>query len=292
MAEVLLPAGLRRHEPVLGIDCGGSSTRLAVVLDGRIVRRETAGPFNALLQTEAAADLATIIGRHEVVAAGIGLPGVRTAATALELSRALSAAAGLPVSVRSDAEIAHLGAFGGGPGVVVVAGTGSVAFGRDAEGREAWAGGRGFLLGDEGGAYWIGREAVRRALRALDGVGPPNALGPLLESAAGCELETLVATAHRAPADRSILARLAPAVAASELPEAGEILAAAGRALGELADAILARLGPLELCGLGRVLASPHVRAGFASGRQVVEPCFEPEVGAAIAALRSQVSLS
>ncbi len=292
MDEARLAPGLRRSEPVLGIDCGGSSTRLAVVAEGRVVGRGRAGPFNALLQSGAAAELAAIIGRHQVVAAGIGLPGVRTAALALELSQSLSAAAGLPVTVCSDAAAAHLGAFGGGSGVAVVSGTGSVALGIDDEGREAWAGGHGFLLGDEGGAYWIGRQAVRRALRAVDGVEPANALTALVEAAAGCELEALVAALHRAPGDRSLLARLAPAIAGSALPEAIEVLEAAGRALGELADAVLGRLGPLRVCGVGGVFASSYVRTAFATGREVVDACFEPEVGAAILALGARRPLS
>ncbi len=292
MDEKLLAAELRQSAPVLGIDCGGSSTRLAVVVEGRVVGRERAGPFNALLQSGAASELAAIIGRHEVVAAGIGLPGVRTAAAACQLSEGLSAAAGLPVTVHSDAAVAHLGAFAGGSGVVVVSGTGSVALGIDDDGREAWAGGHGFLLGDEGGAYWIGREAVRRALRAVDGGEPANALATLLEGAAGCELEALVAAVHRVPEDRSLLAQLAPAIAESGLPEAIEILQAAGRALGELADTVLGRLGPLRVCGIGGVFASADIRAVFSSGREVVDPCFEPEVGAAMVALGARAPVA
>lgn len=289
MTEALLASELWRQEPVLGIDCGGSSTRLAVVADGRVLAHESAGPLNALLHAGAADELARIIGRHKVAAVGIGLPGVRAATTASELSQRLSATAGLPVTVHSDAVVAHLGAFGGGPGIVVVAGTGSVALGIDGEGREAWAGGHGFLLGDEGGAYWIGREALRRALRAAEGVEPPNALAELIESAAGCKLDFLVAAIHRSPEDRSLLAQLAPAVAASALRESDEILGAAGRALGELADAVGARLGSLPVCGVGGVFASARLRQAFAAGRSVVEARFEPEVGAAIAALGAQV---
>ncbi|HEB85025.1 MAG TPA: hypothetical protein ENI92_08515, partial [Bacteroidetes bacterium] len=61
------------------------------------------------------------------------------------------------VLVQHDAFIAHYGAFEGRPGVMVTAGTGSIAYGRNAEGAEARAGGWGWMLGDEGSAWWIGR---------------------------------------------------------------------------------------------------------------------------------------
>ncbi len=70
------------------------------------------------------------------------------------------------IMVHHDAFIAHYGAFEGGPGVLLIAGTGSIAYGRNAEGREARAGGWGWMLGDEGSGWWIGREAVRAVLLA------------------------------------------------------------------------------------------------------------------------------
>jgi hypothetical protein len=86
------------------------------------------------------------------------------------------------VAAVSDVELAHAAAFGGGPGVLVVAGTGSIAVARDRRGRWRRAGGWGQLLGDEGSGFWIGRAALRDPiLRRRLRLGPP-ALPPTPES--------------------------------------------------------------------------------------------------------------
>ncbi len=79
-----------------------------------------------------------------------------------------------------DALIALVGATGGEPGVITIAGTGSIAFGRNAAGETARAGGWGYLFGDEGGAFDIVRQALRAALRFEEGWGPPTALHAML----------------------------------------------------------------------------------------------------------------
>ena len=86
------------------------------------------------------------------------------------------------VTAYSDVELAHAAAFGGGPGVLIAAGTGSIAFARDTRGRRRRAGGWGQLLGDEGSGFWIGRAALRDAvLRRLLRLGTP-ALAPTPEN--------------------------------------------------------------------------------------------------------------
>jgi len=87
--------------------------------------------------------------------------------------------------VTSDAFIALSGATAGGPGLVAIAGTGSIAFGRNAAGRTARAGGWGYLFGDEGGAFSIVRQALRAALRHEEGWGAPTELRPALLEATG-----------------------------------------------------------------------------------------------------------
>jgi glucosamine kinase len=80
------------------------------------------------------------------------------------------------VRIVSDGEIALHGAFGGGAGVLLIAGTGSVAYGRGPDGRVARCGGWGMIVGDEGSGFAIGRAALAASLRAVDGRGPPTVL--------------------------------------------------------------------------------------------------------------------
>ena len=84
------------------------------------------------------------------------------------------------VIVVNDALVALVAGAGDAEGVVVVAGTGSIAYGRDASGRAARAGGWGYLLGDEGGGFWIGRAALMAVVRQFDGRGPVTLLTPMI----------------------------------------------------------------------------------------------------------------
>jgi N-acetylglucosamine kinase-like BadF-type ATPase len=84
------------------------------------------------------------------------------------------------VLVVNDALVALEAGAPGDPGVVIVSGTGSIAYGRNASGEAARAGGWGYVLGDEGSGYWIGRAALRAVLREADRRGPKTALTPLL----------------------------------------------------------------------------------------------------------------
>ncbi len=95
-----------------------------------------------------------------------------------ELVQGILRRLGLKQAVRivPDALIALVAGAPEGIGIVVVAGTGSIAYGVDPEGRVARAGGWGYLLGDEGSAFWLGHAAVRQGIRALDGRGPATTL--------------------------------------------------------------------------------------------------------------------
>ncbi|QRP46702.1 N-acetylglucosamine kinase [Amycolatopsis sp. FDAARGOS 1241] len=164
---------------VVGVDAGGTSTRtLAVDATGAVLGTATGGGANPNSHSpaEAAARIADTVeralgGRTDVLAAVVGLAGVS------KLSDPIVAAvfadawdriglAGL-VRVVADAEVAYASATSAPDGTVLVAGTGSIA-GR-VRGRRmiATAGGYGWLLGDEGSAFWLGREAVRSTLDAL-----------------------------------------------------------------------------------------------------------------------------
>jgi glucosamine kinase len=91
------------------------------------------------------------------------------------------------VDVVTDIEAAMQDAFGAGPGLLLVAGTGSVAYGRTGDGRSARAGGWGALLGDEGGGWTLALAGMRAVLRHHDGRGQTTTLSTLLTDAAHCE---------------------------------------------------------------------------------------------------------
>jgi N-acetylglucosamine kinase-like BadF-type ATPase len=280
---------------ILGIDVGGSGTRVILLESGTVTARPGGPPMNALLTDGFAAQLSQIIEAADATAAGVGMAGLRQPGQARDLSEALSRQTGRPVHVTGDADSARAGAFLGGPGVVVIAGTGSMASGWNGE-SSARAGGHGFLLGDEGSAYWIGRAAVRAALRWEDGMGGGSALihraviqavgqGP--EGPEGPEsLDALIGEVCTHPAERGLLTALAPVVTAlaAEDPEARKISLRAAEHLAALAEAIRRRLGPLPVAGAGRVFSAPVIWDRFAELTGAVRPLAAATVGAALLA--------
>jgi len=140
----------------------------------------------------------------------------------------------------SDGEIALAAAFGDGPGIFLNAGTGSVAFARDPEGRVRRSGGHGWQLGDEGGGYWLGRRALQAVGRAYDGRGEGSTLLSRLLAALGlADFDALVRWATLAsPAQVAALApqllnaaREGEALAQPIVEEAARELVALVRAL-------------------------------------------------------------
>lgn len=174
---------MRRTRHVLGIDAGGTKT-VGLLADeaGTVLRDTRSTSANLALQGELEVEkvLFQVIQSLDpppVDALCLGIAGADRPAH-LETLRAMLARLGFRHHVRvvNDAVIAlHAGAPDG-IGMVLVAGTGSIAYGRDPEGRIARAGGWGYLLGDEGSAYWLGQAAVRQGIRAADGRGPETSL--------------------------------------------------------------------------------------------------------------------
>ena len=167
---------------LLGVDCGGSHTAVVVGdRQGRVLARAE-GPGSAMKPGGAERSAAVIleVARRAATLAGVSLPaggalvGAAGAGRAPEqdaLAAALkTAGAAERVAVRSDVEIALAAAFGNGPGVLVNAGTGSIAYARVQDGRLFRAGGHGWQLGDEGGGYWLGHRALSTAARSQDGL--------------------------------------------------------------------------------------------------------------------------
>jgi glucosamine kinase len=115
------------------------------------------------------------------------------------------------VHVDTDVRVAFQDAFGDGPGILLLAGTGSIAWGRAEDGREGRVGGLGHHIGDEGSGYQIGVEAVRRVARHDDGRGPATSLREVLLGFLGLErVDDLVTWSSYAT--RAEIAELAPLV--------------------------------------------------------------------------------
>lgn len=174
----------------LGIDVGGSHTTVVVGdKTGQVVARAD-GPGAAMRPGGAEASAAVIadVARRAAVAADVSLPADAAMVGAAgagreqeqhELAAALMAAqVARRVRVVGDSEIGLAAAFAEGPGILLNAGTGSIAFARSPDARLHRAGGYGWQLGDEGGGYWLGRRALASAARATD---DPNESSTLLE---------------------------------------------------------------------------------------------------------------
>jgi glucosamine kinase len=272
---------------ILGIDVGGSGTRVVLLENGTVTPQPGGPPMNALLTDGFAGSLLQIIKAADVAAAGVGLAGLRQEARARELSETLSGQAGCPVHVTGDADTAQAGAFLGAPGVVVIAGTGSMAFGRNGD-RHARAGGHGFVLGDEGSAYWIGRAAASAALLWQDGMGGSELIHRVVLAETGTSLDDLVNDVCSHPAERARLTALAPALTAlaDEDPEAERITRQAAGHLAALAESVRRRLGPLPVAGAGRVFGAGLIWDRFAELTGATRPLADAAVGAALLAAR------
>jgi N-acetylglucosamine kinase-like BadF-type ATPase len=270
---------------LLGIDAGGSATRVVLISGEKIIQLPPALPMNALLTPDIVDRVLTLIRPANATAAGIGLPGLRSPDRAAELAQILTKQAGIPVYVKNDGQTACLGAFEGKAGIAVFAGTGSGATGWDGH-RWARAGGHGFLLGDEGSAYWLGHAAVNAALRWADGMGGSAAIHDAVIESAGGTLAELVREVHSHPAERSLVTRFAPLLTALAPTDsvAMSLSLEGARHLAELALAVRRMLGPLPVSGMGGVLGSPVIWDEFASLTGAVRPLAPPEIGAALLA--------
>lgn len=238
----------------LGIDGGGTKTTCAVGDESSLLASATAGPSNivrvgeaktreslhqAVRQACAAAGIAT----NQAVGTCIGGAGAGHPELADRVRQILGEILTGPIDVVGDMATALEAAFGDGPGVIVNAGTGSFAYGRDRHGRTIRAGGWGFAVGDEGSAHWIGRQTVSALLRESDRddqVGS-SALAKALFQAWGVNSLLDLARAGNSvpPPD---FAALFPAIAASSDELARQVLRSAGRELAQISGVVITKL--------------------------------------------------
>lgn len=245
---------------VLGVDAGGSKTVCVLADDRGQTIGEARGP-GANLQATGEAGVERVL--RAVIGQALGDLGVVPAAICLGIAgvdreddaRAATAIlgrinAGSRALVVNDALIALVAGVDDLPGVVVIAGTGSIVYGRNAANRAARAGGWGHLLGDEGSGYWIGREALAAVVRAADGRGPStrltaDALGRFhLDDVSG-----LVRIVYDRALPRRSVAALGPIVQRACQEGDAVALRILERAAGELAAAAGAVATRLEMRG-------------------------------------------
>ena len=297
----------------IGVDGGGTRTRAVVAGEDLVpMGRGASGPANAATRplplvvetileatSDAAASAVVSVRRAERV--GVGLAGVESAGLVQPLTAALEEHFGAGrVFVTTDARIALAGASPGdpdGPGVVLIAGTGAIAFGRGLDGAEARAGGWGPLLGDEGSGYAIARQGLAAVVRELDGRGPKTEIRRLLfESERGIHtLEELLSKIYRSEGGAGDVAAYFPLVLAAATGGDGEARRILGEAGKELALAAITVIRKLHLetesfpvSTVGGVFAAGALLIGplaaelhaVAPGARVGPPAYPPEIGA------------
>jgi N-acetylglucosamine kinase-like BadF-type ATPase len=274
---------------VLGVDGGGTKTR-AVVVDARlrVLGEGVAGPSNPLRvgvgdaakavrdATERACQKAGIR-RQEIAAAEIGLAGVKRADIRQSMRVALAELGIKSFEVVTDADIALYGATEGKPGLVIIAGTGSICCGVNARGRRACAGGWGPVAGDEGSGSWVARRGLQAVARANDGRGRKTALVELAREYFNVAKVEDLSTAVYAPNmtnDRIAgFGRHVTDAAKRRDTVAREIVDEAGRELAFAANAVIRKL-KMER----ERFQIAYVGGVFAAGALMLDPLRE-EVG-------------
>lgn len=243
----------------LGVDGGGTKTHIVLTDEsGEIVSEGFAGASNPLrVGVEIAvgnifmaidnATGADNLSRDDIVAATLGLAGVRRADIRRVVLESFQKRLSLKkIQVMTDAEIALYGTTLGKPGLVIIAGTGSICIGQNEAGKKATAGGWGPLAGDEGGGAGIAKRALQAIAKASDGRAAPTELSRVAaEYFRTAKTEDLIVAIYSPQTDNAKIAGFARGVVETAQrgdPVAVEILREAGYELGLAACAVIKKL--------------------------------------------------
>jgi N-acetylglucosamine kinase-like BadF-type ATPase len=296
-------------EYFLGVDGGQSSTTAMIGdRDGRIAGWADAGPCNHVSAAEARAKFLRVI--RECVSQASAMAGNTGENSRWSFESACLGMSGGPDDksellgelidakhriVTHDAAIALAGATSGQPGIVVISGTGSIAFGQNARGETARAGGWGYVFGDEGSAFDIVRQALRAVLREHEGWGGKTALMPaLLEATHTRDSNELLHRFYTPDWPRHLVAELAQVVdqiAGDGDPIAAGILRNAAHDLAVLAGSIRSQLWKeserVRVAWVGGAFRSETLLERFRSiiGIEANNDCAAPDHGPAVGAL-------
>jgi N-acetylglucosamine kinase-like BadF-type ATPase len=265
----------RNHFRVAGLDIGGSKTHaLAVDLrnGNKALQEVMAGSANlssvgAAEVTRQLTDVFDRLGRDGIAAVCAGAAGVDSPEQEQRLRALVQAQVpGAAVHIVHDTELI-LAAAGIGQGIALIAGTGSVAWGRSNDGSTSRAGGWGYLLGDEGSGYWLGLQAVRHALALLDRRGRPDQLAERLTADCGLQQPGQLLDHFYANPERRYWAgrsRLVFELAGAGDPAASGLVDLAADSLADIAALVgiaLGITGPVVLAG-GLLVHHPQLRLG------------------------------
>lgn len=297
----------------LGVD-GGQSSTTALVGDetGRVLGAGRGGPCNHVKGPEGRAKFVNAIGGCVSAAcarAGLDVAAIRFEASCLGFSggpadkeailREMLRTGSMLVS--DDALIALSGATAGQPGIITIAGTGSIAYGRNALHKTARAGGWGYIFGDEGGGFDLTRQALRAALRFEEGWGPDTALHPLLLAETGAStanelLHRFYTTDYPRPRIAGY-SKLVDQASQQGDAVARDLLKAAAQQLAGIAGAVRAQLfqegEAVRVAWIGGAFRSDLLREQFRllveleDGSVAGKPQFSPAAGALLEAYRA-----
>ena len=269
----------------LGIDGGGSKTRCLLGDKASVLGAGSAAGCNVLRVGEACARNSLTGAIHEACGqAGIsprqiartcaGIAGAADDGVASLVQRLLIEVIGGAIEVIGDMEIALESAFADGIGVVVIAGTGSIAYGRNDHGDTARAGGWGRMVSDQGSGHWIGVEAIRQALQEHDRGGDDDLLGKLMSALQVETVNDLAArvNAHPAP-DFASLFPVVQEAAETRSRIAASVLDHAGDELAQLVYAVIGRI----FAATPQVPVASH--GGVFTGSRKVKQRFEHQLG-------------
>ncbi len=253
----------------MGIDGGGSKLRIVIKSPGNkpIVDQTSKGiNVRSTNQAQASLDLQNSIRAAlnkttiRVKAVGIGIAGAALLKDWVHETIA-NIIHDVPIVITSDLEIALIGVHGKRQGLLILAGTGSAAYGITTNGHTHQTGGWGYLLGDEGSGYWIGLQMLKAYINRLDGYDTLNSiLCTQIEQTLQINTKAAILDFMYTPSDPPVtaIASLAPLVLASDDPIASQIIEQAAQALYRLAAGVTDQLGHLPIRFAGGILSSEN----------------------------------
>jgi len=281
---------LANHDGLVLAQSRGGATNYQVVGSNKL-KTELENVFDDLLQLSR-------VPKEKVAHIYLGLAGAGRESDRREIKQLLAGSYAKGITVESDARIALAGAFAGKPGIILIAGTGAICFGKNADSPVVRSGGWGYLLGDEGSGYYVGQQAIIAALKDLDGRAEKTSLRQIIESHYGLkQIDEIIPLIYKGKIDRTEISSLAPLV--FEVSQKGDavamnIIKRTGQELGKLVKAVAERLNlrhkPIHIALVGGLINIKDVFINeifkelyeLSWDIEVSEPLFSPAIGAVI----------